>query len=514
MTKSEADRLLRQVAVATQMFHAARRRTMAMCLGLCWLLPGAVAAQTAAPSSGPAGVAAVDPAFDLARRAFEALPEADRRAVQDALVWTADYKGVTSGAFGRGTRDAILLWLQRNRMPAGAAVLDEPQRAQLLALAAKTKEAVRWQIVNEPRSGIRIGVAQKYFGRTMPSERGARFSASDDSIALETASVQEPGLDLPALFERLKADGPQRKVTYKILRPDFLVVSGDVPGRAFYTRFGRGTEVGAPLRGYTLTWATAQKAQYDPVAIAIANSFEPFAAATGTAPAVVAAPASAPAAPAASAPGGVPSITPAGPPRPVLTATGIVVAPERVATSLPPGVCADLRADRRPAKILRTDAATGLSLLEIQGLPAPSLPPAETGDGGSFLALSFEAAAGGEPSLIALPVDVLSAADRRLRIAAGLQAGAGGTLLLTRTGALAGIVVAPATRPRVSVAGPYYAAAYTAVRWTAVSAALQLPAIKAAAPASAPATGAAPDLSAGALAARVKSILVPIICMP
>ena len=43
------------------------------------------------------------------------------------------------------------------------------------------------------------------------------------------------------MFDRLKADAPGRHVTYKILRPDFLVVSGATPSGIFYTRMARGT---------------------------------------------------------------------------------------------------------------------------------------------------------------------------------------------------------------------------------------------------------------------------------
>lgn len=43
--------------------------------------PSALHAETA-----PAAAPSVDPVFDSQKAAFEALPEADRRAIQDALV--------------------------------------------------------------------------------------------------------------------------------------------------------------------------------------------------------------------------------------------------------------------------------------------------------------------------------------------------------------------------------------------------------------------------------------------
>ncbi|TXN53397.1 serine protease, partial [Methylobacterium sp. WL2] len=71
-----------------------------------------------------------DPAFEATRVAFEALPEAERKAVQDALVWTGDFNAVVSGAFGRRTFDALTAYRAR---AGGADPLEPRGRAALLA---------------------------------------------------------------------------------------------------------------------------------------------------------------------------------------------------------------------------------------------------------------------------------------------------------------------------------------------------------------------------------------------
>ncbi len=68
-----------------------------------------------APPS-PAAPKPADPAFEAARAAFEPLPEAERKALQDALVWTGDFNGVTSGSFGRRTFEAIQAFAARTRL--------------------------------------------------------------------------------------------------------------------------------------------------------------------------------------------------------------------------------------------------------------------------------------------------------------------------------------------------------------------------------------------------------------
>ena len=49
-----------------------------------------------------------DPLYDSQKAAFEALPEADRKAIQDSLIWSGQYLGVVDGVFGKRTRDAIV----------------------------------------------------------------------------------------------------------------------------------------------------------------------------------------------------------------------------------------------------------------------------------------------------------------------------------------------------------------------------------------------------------------------
>ncbi len=67
------------------------------------------------------------------------MPEADRKAAQDALVWLGLYNGVVDGGFGKRTLDAILAYQKSLRAPAdGVARAD-----QLAALKAPRKSRAR-----------------------------------------------------------------------------------------------------------------------------------------------------------------------------------------------------------------------------------------------------------------------------------------------------------------------------------------------------------------------------------
>ena len=73
-------------------------------------------------------------------------------------------------------------------------------------------------------------------------------------------------------------------MTYKLLRPDFLVVTAETGTGKSYIRYAAGD---AGLRGLTLGYDKALTGEVDRLAIAIANSFVPF---PEAAPAAAAAP--------------------------------------------------------------------------------------------------------------------------------------------------------------------------------------------------------------------------------
>jgi peptidoglycan hydrolase-like protein with peptidoglycan-binding domain len=437
---------------------------LGLALGLFSPLASARAQTPAPPSADDAAMAAQKAA------AFLALPEASRKAAQEALVWLGLYVGVNDGDFGKHTRDAILAFQASLKAPADGA-LSAPELKALLAAAQKAREAAGFQLVSDPKTGAKIGAPLKLLSG-LP---GAR---------LDFAANADP--DLGALYARSSAATPTRKIAYKAIKPDaFFVVSGQDGPVKFYTRFDKNPNATPPIRGFTFAYPASQTAYLDRIAIAIANSFEPFPEAAAAPGASAAANPTAPPAPSAAPHPTVPQ--PA--------ATALVVAPGKALTALKADDCPHPTVAGKPVRIERADAATGLVMLAGDfgsngGAPRLGSPAQDLvilGFSGPRVAASSASFTGGE----AAPV-----------VTAAVDKGASGGPVFDRRGALVGLVAPIAGEPK-RVAGLALAAPHMLIAPDALHAFLG---------ASEPASEGAASLSAGDIAARERKALVAVFC--
>ena len=231
--------------------------------------------------------------------------------------------------------------------------------------------------MSDPKTGAKIGAPLKLLS-ALP---GARLDFASNADA-----------DLGALYARLSAATPTRKIAYKAIKPDaFFVVSGQDGPVKFYTRFDKNPTASPPIRGFTFAYPASQTAYLDRIAIAIANSFEPF-------PESAAAPAASAAAPHPRRAQRPPA------PVPQPAATALVVAPGKALTALKADDCPNPTVAGKPVRIERADAATGLAMLAgdfasnggAPRLGAPAQDLVVLGFAGSRLAASSASFTGGE----------------------------------------------------------------------------------------------------------------------
>jgi len=417
-----------------------------------------------AQTPAPAPVKPADPAFEAAKAAFEALPEADRIAIQDALIWTGDYKSMADGKFGRGTKEAIVAFANRYKFTADG-TLDAKARNALFASGKQAKEAAQFTLKVDEKTGIRIGLPMKLLGKPTPSANGQRYASQDNAFSI--LLTQKPASDtaLQENFDAMTKDLPGGKVTYKLLKPDFFVIAGEQGKSAFYTRMAKGELAkgerdGKPaIAAMTVNYPLDAKAKYEPLLIAIANSFAPFAAGLP--------------APAAGAPqAGIPTLQPGGGsstagtpsvpernlPERSLAATGIAIAPGYLLTSLPKA-CSAPQTGTKALKIVKQSEADGLTLLsaadpkDVSG-KSPAL--AEPGEATESAVLSFSRS-GTRDELLGAPgrlrkTDVAKAGAVGWRLLAPLQNPVAGSAVFNPDGELLGLISAP-DAPDKAVAG-------------------------------------------------------------
>jgi peptidoglycan hydrolase-like protein with peptidoglycan-binding domain len=433
---------------------------LALALGLSSPL---ASAQVQTPPTAPS---ADDAAMAAQKAAFLALPEASRKAAQEALVWLGLYVGVNDGDFGKRTRDAILAFQASLKAPANG-TLSAPELKALLAAAQKAREAAGFQVVSDPKTGAKIGAPLKLLSG-LPGAR-LDFAANADA-------------DLGALYARLSAATPTRKIAYKAIKPDaFFVVSGQDGPVKFYTRFDKNPNATPPIRGFTFAYPASQTAYLDRIAIAIANSFESFPESVG-------------ATAANAAPPFASSLAPASPvPQPA--ATALVVAPGKALTALKAADCPHPTVAGKPVRIERADAATGLVILAgdfASNGGAPQLGSTAQ----DLVILGFSG-----PRVAASPAS-FTGGDARPVVTAAVDKGASGGPVFDRRGALVGLVAPIAGEPK-RVAGLALAAPHMLIAPDALRAFLG---------ASEPASKGAASLSAGVIAARERKALVAVFC--
>ena len=390
----------------------------------------------------------VDPArtMEAARVAYDALPLAERIDIQDGLVWSGVYTGALDGTFGRMTFEAIAAFQSRNRLAPDGILTAAARKA--LADAAKAKKAtLGFQAVDDKATGVRIHLPTKLLGPAQKGPKGTGWVGREGRIRVDTYAT--PDVDLPGLYEQMKAEAPGRRITYAVLRPDWFVISEETGNLHRYARFVRGAE---GIRGFFFTLDASLATELDRVVIATAGRFEPFPGGGGVV--AGASPAGAAAATGmATASGGAAPAAGTMPPAVVTTAaSGLVVAPGRVLTAAAAiAGCRSVTVAGRPVTVAVADAG-GIATLAGGDGPSGAVRTAVPAEGPTTVVAAGDG--GGRTAIVAVPGE---ARDGRVR--AALQRGGQGAPVIDARGAVIGLVLDRPDEGR-AVAGTIAAATY------------------------------------------------------
>jgi hypothetical protein len=408
---------------------------------------------------------AADPDFEAAKAAFEALPIENRVLIQRNLVWAVPFNGAALGTFGKLTYAGIKAFEKRAATEVNG-ILTPEEMDQLAKQAAAAQKSAKFQIVADKKSGTRIGLPLSLLTRQEATAIGAKWSNADASISVETAKGTGTAADLSAAFDRFLAL-PDRKVTYKLLKPDFFVITGENGADSFYVRYSANDTA---MRGFTFRYPTAKQKLMDRYVIAAANTFEPF---PGAAPGADVAQGSTEAPPAAP----TSRLSTA-----IRLADGSVLASAKAASG-----CKSITLSGKAAKSAAgpTDLVTLSGGVGTSALAARATAPAA---GEAILALASDK----DGAMTVAPGSLITVAGKIL-VEAALQPSAAGAAIVDRQGQLIGIVTGDpaAVKP---IAGVTPVSRFT----------------MAVVPGAANETGA--PKSAGAIAAMLKSAALPLSC--
>ncbi len=390
----------------------------------------AQAPRPVAPQPAPAGPA-LDPAQAASKAAYDRLDEAERKAIQNDLIWTGDFNGVAGGEFGKRTYDAMLAFERRTQGIADG-ILTPPERNALKRDSDAARATLRFASITDQTTGIRIGLPQALLTQRVAVDNGAVYRRADGAVSLQLSKLP-PAQAFADLFEQMKQDGPGRKVTYRLQRPDWFVVSGEEGARKFYTRLANGPD---GVRGYTFRYPIDQSATLDRIMIAIANTFEPF---PGTD--VAANPARMPAPPAAGtmvlAPALIQPALRASEPRYAVSGASLgngIVLTSKAAFN----ACANPTVNGQPVTLAADPAPGDIIRVTAPGLNQPAIQIGPANSAASVFTLSLEEAS--QRSVMVAPGRWENMGSNAARVMSALQIGPGGAPVVDGQGRLVGIV--------------------------------------------------------------------------
>jgi hypothetical protein len=134
----------------------------------------------------------------------------------------------------------------------------------LLALAGPVGDAHRWESYVNPRYGARLAYPADLFGRGVESDNGdGATMRSADGATLAVFGANNVAEDTPAQYVRGLIGRGRRyaRLSYRLVRPGFAVLSGVSGGRAYYERYLFAP--GGAIHAFVLEYPLTRRNRYD-----------------------------------------------------------------------------------------------------------------------------------------------------------------------------------------------------------------------------------------------------------
>lgn len=221
----------------------------------------------------PGPALAQDTQAEAVGRALEAeLSAEEKRAIQDALVWSGDYDGRVDGLFGPATRRSISAFQERSGYrPTG--YLRQRHLDRLFAERAAATERYGWEIRRFADLGMDLGIPSLLFREPEPTEIGLRFRSREGRPRSELLLYSAAPMS-ERRFEQLRDEVVDRqrfsRQVYDNAGGDWFVFSGrSNDGLAQYTYIVSRPE---GVRGFSFRYVDEVNDEYGRLNVAMYNS--------------------------------------------------------------------------------------------------------------------------------------------------------------------------------------------------------------------------------------------------
>ncbi len=204
-------------------------------------------------------------------KAYEAVPLAERLAIQAGLALTNYYDGPPGGDFDDARTIEAVKAFQKGGNGKETGLLSLDERARLADAAQRHEQEVGWRVIDDAQTGVRFGLPEKLVSPLGVLRTGSSWISGHGQIRIETFRLREGGL--AALFEQEKKTPHGRSVDYSKLYAGSFVIAGTQGLKNFVVRVEAG---GTELRGITVLYDQATEGIMAGVAVAVANSFQGF----------------------------------------------------------------------------------------------------------------------------------------------------------------------------------------------------------------------------------------------
>ena len=211
-----------------------------------------------------------------AQQADSQLPEPQRKAIQEALVWSGDYEARIDGVLGPATESAIRRFQNREGFrPTG--VLRQRQVDRLLEVRNQWTERFGWEIRRFPNLGLRLGVPAAMMRPAEPIEHGVRFRSKEDRPRAELrlySADPMPDARFRELREELVSRDHFGKDIYDAGDDDWFVFSGTSDAGVEQYTYVVNREHG--VRGFSFRYLERDADELSRLNVAMYNSLDTF----------------------------------------------------------------------------------------------------------------------------------------------------------------------------------------------------------------------------------------------